>query len=496
MCHNASSKVSQENHLSGGEEGDKKAELEIDTNDNSSKNVKEGEEEVEMETSQRIANDNTTTPAAATALEVPEVPEDEVGISVATTSSFHTEEQLKLDGMEDRKDSCCTATSQEEMATTEPCDTVATAQSTQENEAVVVVATTPTDGNVGSKIEELDETKEMECCGDNDVSQGTQESTCYQTGISQEEAKGDKMLDNSADAKAEKAEKAALDADVKGDGSKNETSQEEIVNKAAIIAPQDVQGDVITTTTPAAAIKDTITTIHKAVDNNTKAKEIGCMKVDKEAKDSEKTGKDDDDCYSKDATVQKVDVDKNVEEEKVYESIDKLNMNVEGVDGMNMKNGTDEAPQEKKTGKEGNNEATFTAIGKSKSQEVQENEVEDNTAAVAVDAENSMNAGSESSETAADKEGMIGETVKSSMNTTAAALTESEADSNQKAEDDGEPGNETSPSNARSPMPDAADSEKACNMKKFDSSPTKKKGGFLQRLKQRLSKPKSAVQQV
>ncbi len=444
-CHDESSEVSQENRLLWEEEECKEAtELEMDANDNSSKNVKEGEEEKEVEmeeTSQKIENVNTTTPAAAAQ------------------------------------------------------------SSAQENEAVDIVATTPTDKNVGSKIEELDEAKDMKCCEDNAdvVSQGTQESTCYQTGISQEEAKGDKTLDNYADAKAE---------DVNCDGYKDDTttSQEEMVNKTAVIAPQDAQGDVIATTT----------TTSEAVDNDTKAEETEGSMIgdDVEAKGSEKTGKND----RKDSTTQKVNGDTMVRSSEadvvavaagqddsssapeVEESMNKLSMNVDG-----MKNDPDEeAPQE--TGKE----VTTSTAAIDISQEVQKNEVEDSkTAAVAavVDAGDKMDVdNTERSNLSAEKADDRIETNIQSQNdeasvknsesseTAAAAITESEADSNQKTEDDRESVNENSPSNLLSPMPDAADSNEVCNVKTVDSSPTKKKGGFLQRLKQRLSKPKNAVQ--
>ncbi len=553
LCHDEVSEVSQENLL----RGDEKVELEIGKIDtSSSQNVNEGEEEAKIESTMKMSS-SSTSDSSSSASKVADISCNQHVDDVAGEEEEETVNSPKIvnddktkpivrEDFPKGKEVYASAAISEETATAKHCETVTAVQEdTQENE-VATISTTDDNNVVDSKVEELNETKEMKCCDEDNAPFGTLESTTRsQTGISkdEEEAKGNEtMIDSSADTKGNTKAEEALGNDMKGSSCKDKTSSNEEMENKTIIDPKD--DDVTTTTATAAAIKDTITTTQTVVDDNSKAEELDCMKVDEEeAKEvSEETGKVGDCCINKDATVQDIEVD---DEKSIatgqddsstagaVEAIDKLDMN--GEEGTN---GTDEVPQG--IANISNNKATDVV----KSQEVQEgNEVTNNSEAAAIvngasdkmmmniedkecveekmkvdvvntessnkseeekaeddssqtnnqsqideaaNVENSMNIVSPKSSGAVDKEGMTDETLKSSMNTTS-GVPESVTDIDQKAEDNRD---ETSTPNM-SPVPDTVSKEKECNI---DSSPTKKKAGFLRRLKQKLSKPKNSSQ--
>ncbi len=555
--HVEASEVNQENFL----RGDEKVELEIGQSYiSSNQSVNKREEEVKMETTQGSTikiSSRTNKDSSSSASKVADISSnqhvDDIGgeeeektvTSQKIVNNDKTTPITREDVPKDEEVDVSAAIS-EETTTVKHCETVTAVQEdTQENE-VATIPTTYDNNVVDSKVEEINEAKEMKCCDEDDAPLGTLESTTRsQTGISkdEEEAKDNEMMiDNSADAKDNTKAEEAFGYGMKGSSCKDETSSHEEMENKMSSDPKD--DDVIATTTPAAAatIIDTITTTQTVLDDNTKAEELDCMKVDvEEAKGgSEETGKVDDYCSNKDATVQNIEVD----DEKstatgqddsstagAVEAIDKLDMN--GEEGTN---GTDDVSQG--IANISNNKATDVV----KSQEVQEeDEVTNNSEAAAIvndtsdkmmmniedkesveekmkvyvvntessnkseeekaeddssqtnnqsqineaaNVENSKNIVSPKSSGAVDKEGMTDETLKSSMNTTS-DVPESVTDINQKAEDNRD---ETSTANM-SHVPDTVSKEKECNI---GSSPIKKRTGFLRRLKQKLSKPKNS----
>ncbi len=487
-CHD---EVSQEENLLTGNE---KVEVESCENDICcDQNVNEGkeEEEVKLETTEgsttmKTSSNTTTTDSSS------------VASKVATSGDISDEISV---------------------ASAKHCETVTAVQedTTQENE----VAAPASDDNrvIDSKVEELHETKEMKCSAevDEEASLGTtlESTTRSQTAAAiskdeEEETKGgnESMInDNSAEAPDDSIDpEEALINKTKDSSSscKDETTtssfREEMEN------PKD---DDNTMDATSATIKDTITTTTEMVvdDNNGKAAELGdCMNIvdEEEAKEGggpEETEKVVDCCSRKDVTTDNVEIDDETSiatsTEGAAEAIDKLGMNGEEEEGSK----NDEPNQGISTNTSENKTAgvkktemdvvnTEGCSNESK-EEAEQATVENDDNREQTNAQSQVDEGganvanakkilSRKSSDAVDKEGMSNE----SINTTTTGVPKSvTTDINQKTEDIRE---ETATPNML-PVSDTASKEKE---RAIDSSPTKKKAGFLRRLKQKLSKSK------
>ncbi len=407
---------------------------------------------------------------------------------------------------------------------------------------------------IGSNVKKCHrEAKEVvKCCNSNtETSLSTEgsSSTCLKKNcVSQAEMV---TIDDSADAKDDIICRTKIDMDVKGsssiNGEEDKISLEEMVTETetgtetgteTTIVPQDdnAQGNIIaTTTTPVTTAMKDITTNHMTIDNNTNGEEQ--QQLGRKTPDDEVTTKgsenDTDGHCSKD--VQNIGIVKNFEEEEeeggmvdedaiicgnettvhaagqdddcstvtstAINAIDKLDISIE--EGIDEKlNGTDETPQE--IGKESSNVNDNKAmlIDKSQMEENQENEmvVADNHSAVmeVVDTTSNNEMDIEHENCAEETKSDYADASNIEPSNSNNRSTEKSDDMNNRKSGDKE-GAICSSTPNMSPVPhDGGDSgssdnnKECCNIEKSKPhSPVKKKGGgFLRRLKQKLSKPK------